>query len=190
MKEKIALTTVLISSILASAADGPLPNELSRLKRNYDTAMIRELEEVQSTYISELESLKTKYTKAGDLDAALKVRKEIELAREWKTLPLEKLRLQLLEDLTQEQFSDWLLGVVIDFSGSSGAVTATFEEEHVVWKHRGQKHTHEYKVTGDRRINIDGAGTYKLTFEKNLQGGTIVSSRGEYPLRIRSKDES
>ena len=64
----IKLATVLLFTVTVSLAD-KLPFELERLKNQRD----RKIEEINKVYKRQLELLKVKYTKAGNLDAANQV---------------------------------------------------------------------------------------------------------------------
>lgn len=71
----LILLTLLGLYALATAQDTtmPSPEPLERLTANYETAVERAISPLRKTYISELEKLKEKYTKSGELQNALAV---------------------------------------------------------------------------------------------------------------------
>lgn len=59
--------------VLTGKAADAMPDKLAALKLSYDAAMIRATAPITQTYVQELQKLKTEYTKAGNLEAALAV---------------------------------------------------------------------------------------------------------------------
>ncbi len=62
------------SSLLAQQSN----DEISKLRESYTKAVERATEPLKATYVAELKKLMEKHTKAGNLDAALAARNEIE----------------------------------------------------------------------------------------------------------------
>lgn len=64
--------------MLVAAAGAEKPSELESLRAGWQEARKRALDTVDRKYLTALESLKSRLTKAGNLDAAVSVGKEIE----------------------------------------------------------------------------------------------------------------
>ena len=75
---KLAAIIVLTAiTVTASAQDAPTPEKLATLKESYRTAIGRATAPITKTYVTELERLKSEFTKKGDLQSALAVDAEI-----------------------------------------------------------------------------------------------------------------
>jgi hypothetical protein len=73
----------LMMLVLITSAFAEKPTELESLRSGWKEARIRALEPVDRKYLAALETLKARLTKAGDLDGAVKVGKEIEAVSVW-----------------------------------------------------------------------------------------------------------
>jgi len=58
-------------STAQAQTEPPLPPKLTSLKAGYESALARATLPITQTYIQELQKLKTEYTRAGNLEAAL-----------------------------------------------------------------------------------------------------------------------
>ena len=97
----IAAIVMLLSVGLLAQEDKPDPERLAKAREIYvrgiakiDEERNRRLKDFTARYIRELEKIQTAYTKKGDLDAALAVRKEIDglkpvlnPSKNWKEAP-------------------------------------------------------------------------------------------------------
>lgn len=91
---KLLLLTVgvawLITPMTMAEEEGNEPAELARLKEVRTTAVMKALKPVDDKFLQELENLKTKFTKAGDLESGLAVSNEIKRFQETRLLAPEK----------------------------------------------------------------------------------------------------
>lgn len=176
------LCFVLVSGLCRSADDA-LPDEVASLKESYGREVARVLKPVQAKYIQALERLLDGYTRSGKLDDALKVKEEIELAKQWKTLPTDDLRGEEMENVSRKEFEEWLRTKEFSFKGVS-SVTLRFGEEYVDWITGSKSQQYEYKVSGSREVTVIGAQEFELEFSKDLSEGFFVSNIGKYNLTI------
>ena len=65
------------ASWTASAEDQPLPENVQRLKQNYEQAVERSTAQVKTQYDAQMNRLLQKYTQAGKLDEAVALKAEI-----------------------------------------------------------------------------------------------------------------
>lgn len=148
--------------------------------------MERVLSPIQSKYIAALEQLQRNYTRAGKLNEAVLVYREIALAREWESLPLNQLRSNAKAQMGRDDFKQWILKKTFGFRGVQ-LVTLQFEEKHVSWIVGNQPQQYDYKVTGDRRITVFGTQEFKLEFSNDLTTGVFESNGGKYNLTISDR---
>jgi len=186
MLNRIGTLLLIASSLALNINAQDLPSEVKALKESYEREMERVLSPIQSKYIAALEQLQRNYTRAGKLNEAVFVAKEIELAKEWESLPLNQLRGNAKMQMSRDDFRNWLAKKTFTFRGVQ-LVTLQFEEKHVSWIVGNQPQKYEYKVTGDRRISIMGAQEFKLEFSKDLTSGTFESNAGKYNLTITDR---
>lgn len=179
---------VLFTTAFASTtrAQEQLPAEVKALKESYEREMERVLSPVQSKYIAALEQLQRNYTRAGKLNEAVFVSKEIALAKEWESLPLNQLRSNAKAQMSRDDFKKWITQKTFAFRGVQ-LVTLQFEEKHVSWVVGNQPQQYQYKVTGDRRIAVMGPQEFKLEFSSDLTTGTFESNVGKYNLTISDR---
>lgn len=74
----LIILAVAFSTFFSLAQPENTPEELQTLRNSYANAKRRELDPLLNSYRKGLETLLTKFTKQGDLDGAMAVRKEIE----------------------------------------------------------------------------------------------------------------
>lgn len=183
----ITVLLVLASALVLNAnAQDQLPPEVKTLKDSYGREMERVLTPIQNKYIAALEELQRNYTRAGKLSEAVFVSKEIALAKEWESLPLNQLRDSAKSQMSRDDFKKWIITKTFAFRGVQ-LVTLQFEEKHVSWIAGNKSKLYEYKVTGDRRITVLGPQEFKLEFSSDLTMGTFESNVGKYNLTITDR---
>ena len=72
-----AFTLCLITTSFSDEAKAKPPAKLERIQDNYHAAVSRAVSPLTKAYLSELQKLKTEFTKAGDLESAIAVDNEI-----------------------------------------------------------------------------------------------------------------
>ena len=95
-----------VFSPLLHADDSELPKEVQELNESYAREIERVLPPIQEKYIEALERILEYYTKAGSLDEAIRTKKQIEQARRWQTIPLERFRTEEFKNLSRSEFED------------------------------------------------------------------------------------
>lgn len=119
------LSTGLASSQTASTA--ALPEKLKSLQDNYNAAIARANAPITTSYIKELERLKTEYTRAGDLKAAVATDELIRAAQD--SLKSGDKKTLKLSDLDDRQFKKWLSSVVITEIDSPNGIQYFFDND-------------------------------------------------------------
>ncbi len=184
---RIQPTSILIACFALSPAFGAdeaeLPQEVQKLNESYAREIARVLPPIQEKYIEALERILESYTKAGSFEKAMLIKKQIESARRWESLPLPKFRSGKDEDLTRSEFEDWLKTKSFSFRGVS-QVTLEFDKRKVRWIVGGELREYDFKVPGKRSVVIEGAQNFRLEFVDDLSTGTFESNLGKYPLTI------
>jgi len=77
MKKTFTILTVSLASVLFAQDSAKEPEELASLRDSYQAAIARATTPLTKTYVTELERLRTDFTKKGDLQAALAVDTEL-----------------------------------------------------------------------------------------------------------------
>jgi hypothetical protein len=80
MRSILIFHVLMLSATMAlgqTAQPQKSPEKLAKLKSSYTSAVDRAVSPLKKTYLTELQKLKTDYTKSGDLEAALAVDAEI-----------------------------------------------------------------------------------------------------------------
>jgi len=139
---------VVLSSTVLHAAD-PIPLELELLQDQRD----QKIDEINRIYKEQLEKLKIKYTKQGNLDAANKV---VEIL---KMLPISSL---------PEKETRWKWG-----SGGELVLKPNGIATHTIWKRSGKWRKEE---DGSLRLESDIRKEFKVTFKDGV--GHVVSLGG------------
>lgn len=163
-----------------------LPVDAQSLKQSYEREVERVLVPVQDSYRAALEPLVARHSSAGRIDEALAVRNEIEAARKWETLPLERFRAEARTRLNRDGFRQWLTTKRLSFRGIN-LVTLEFDEKQVRWITGGRPQAYDYRITGNRAATISGAQDFKVEFSDDLASGTFESNLGKYELTIEDR---
>ncbi|MBX7211009.1 MAG: hypothetical protein K1X78_22075 [Verrucomicrobiaceae bacterium] len=77
MTHMLRTATVILAALLTRSIAADPPKELTSLKDSYIKARSKAVAPIEKKYLEALIAMKTKFTKAGDLDAALFVDSEI-----------------------------------------------------------------------------------------------------------------
>lgn len=183
--DRLALLLIIISfpATTTRAQDAELPREVQMLNESYAREIARVLPPVQEKYIAALERLLETYTRSGALDDALRVKEQIEKARQWNSLPLEQFRNDNNIEMDREGFEKWLRTKSFSFRGVS-AVTLEFDKDKVRWITGGQPQEYDFKLRGKRGVIVEGAQNFRLEFADDLTSGTFESNLGQYALTI------
>jgi hypothetical protein len=106
MKTKLVIAAI-IGSIAGAYADES--QDLTILRDSYLRARERALSPIQEKYITELNSLKGRFTKNGKLDEAVEVDKELKLALEtFAKKTDEKPKAEKPSDTPEHLFGEWV----------------------------------------------------------------------------------
>ena len=173
---KTASLVILAASVISFAfgQSAPvLPQDAVALQKSYLDARQRALDPVERKYRTELEKLMAAHTKAGRIDAALAIRREIDQMK-----ADEPDRVQ-----SKRQLSEWLLTISADHiaSGGHGKFLTTFtRRKAVVLKEKTGK-IDEYDFT----IDLPRTVTFfnlKFTFSEDLK--TFESLRTDTLVKV------
>jgi len=109
------LSILLLLARVSLAQDtAAVPEKLQSLKTSYEAAVQRATAPLTKTYIQELQKLKTEYTKAGNLQAAVAADALLKSASDpAATLPVVAAGDAALSKMSVAQFKSWLSTVVI-----------------------------------------------------------------------------
>jgi hypothetical protein len=111
---RVLTILLLVASISAAQDTTAVPEKLHSLKASYEAAVQRATAPLTKTYIQELQKLKTEYTKAGNLQAALAAEALLRSASDpAATPPAIAAGDAALSKMDVEQFKAWLSTVVI-----------------------------------------------------------------------------
>jgi hypothetical protein len=111
---------ILLASILLSAlASADEPDKLAKLRDSYDAAVQRATAPITKTYVTELEKLKSEFTKAAKLEDALAVSEELKKHQSLTpSSPIVAEPIKRLSSMNLEQFKAWLMTVEIAEQGA------------------------------------------------------------------------
>lgn len=117
MQLRLTIATVgmlLLGNTLSAQEAKSLPDKLVTLKFNYEAAINRATTPITRTYIQELQNLKTEYTKAGNLEAALAADAILkELSDKPSLTSKPSATTKKLSKMTLDEFKGWLETVTI-----------------------------------------------------------------------------
>ena len=123
MLYRFAITVLGLSLLFpagsAQEAGKPLPDRVAVLKAGYEAALARATAPIRQKYLEELLKLKTEYTKAGNLEAALATDAILkEMNPQDRPGGLVEAGPGKLSEMTLNQFRRWLRGVrIIEMEG-------------------------------------------------------------------------
>ena len=152
---RLAVLAVCVTGAFAQTPSPKEPEELVRLRQDYNQRRQSVIKPIDAAYRQQLESLVRSLTVRGQLEAALLVRKELEAVVEGGT-DEEALKKVLLK-------SKW------SWFGTDGKkdVVMTFLKDGTV-SHRGMHG--KWKITGSREVQIDSSqGLLILNFDGPLE---------------------
>jgi len=167
---RLAVLALCVTGAFAQTPSQKEPDELVRLRQDYNLRRESALKPVEATYRQQLESLVRSLTSRGQLDAALLVRKELDALTDGGT-DEEPLRKALLE-------SKW------SWFGSDGQrdVVMTFAEDGTV-SHRGMHG--KWKITSPREVQIDSSqGLLILHFDGPIKNYNRVGKDPVHGSRL------
>ena len=156
---------LIVNAVAAMSVMGAIPSELEKLEKE----RVGEIAEVNSNYVKQLEKLKLKYMKKGDLDSANMVQSKIDSI----STPNQKPQKDQLED------SRWAWG-----SGGTLTLQKNGVARHTSWGHRSGK----WKKYNDGTMTITvGSSVFKVTFIDDVQGQVIHKKTGAKTTITRKK---
>jgi hypothetical protein len=158
MKTTIILFTFTLSLFQAR---GDTPPELKRIQEQRD----RKIEEIDRIYLRELEVLKIRYTKQGDLESANLVNDIIQ--------SLGSEEVDELPDDGKTTRWEWGSGGILTLR-PSGIAT------HTLWKQQGKW---QREADGSIRLENDGALAFRIVFEEEI--GRVTALRGGATTTIK-----
>lgn len=100
-------------SAAQAQTEPPLPPKLTSLKAGYESALARATLPITQTYIQELQKLKTEYTRAGNLEAALATDKLLKQFTPTSPVGSKGSTQQKLSQMKLSGFKKWLRTVAI-----------------------------------------------------------------------------
>jgi hypothetical protein len=111
---RILILVLLLARVSLAQDTAAVPEKLQSLKASYEAAVQRATAPLTKTYIQELQKLKTEYTKAGNLQAAIAAEALLKSASDpAATLPVIAAGDAALSKTSVEHFKAWLSTVVI-----------------------------------------------------------------------------
>ena len=138
-----ALATTLFAASLFAAE----PEKLTKLRESYQAAISKATAPIQKTYTTELEKLKSEFTKVGDLESALAVDAELKVSAQ-RSNPTAAVN----SDVEASTDLSWLIGKEIVSGSWSWEFLA---DQKVNKKNLGKPAgTYRYLVEADGRINV------------------------------------
>jgi len=173
MKTKLVIAAI-ISSLAVVHADEP--QDLTILRDSYLRARERALSPLQEKYITELNSLKSRFTKNGKLDEAVEVDKELKAALETFAKKNEETpKAEKPSDNLERFFGEWVCnGVETDI--------------YVIKRNKKAFHggsTATWQVTG-QLLTISWDNGWQLTIDVTQTGSEIIGK--SYPPRRTTPD--
>lgn len=100
-------------SMAQAQTEPPLPPKLASLKAGYESALARATLPITQTYIQELQKLKTEYTRAGNLEAALATDKLLKQSAPASPVGSKGFTPLKLSQMKLSDFKKWLRTVTI-----------------------------------------------------------------------------
>jgi hypothetical protein len=160
--ENLMKTTIILFALAASLNQvrGDTPPELKRLQEQRD----RKIEEIDRVYLRELETLKIRYTKQGDLESA-----------------------NLVNDIIQSMITDKAdklpdTGEVTRWEWGSGGILTLSPEG--VARHTGWNQPGKWRRESDGSIRLEtGSRAFRIVFEDDI--GKVTALRGGATTTIK-----